>query len=121
MEIRSIDCCAWQGVLKTIHQAFYGQVERGFTPDVRVIMPALKQEVLSDCYLVLSGIIPTDLDPHQNETWTRVCPPLAVNLLCARARDAATSDFCVTSLVLILVAQCAGRVVWGGVRAGAVG
>lgn len=59
-------------VLKTTHQAFYSHIDRGVVADVKTIMPSLKREVLSGCTIVLSGVIPTDLDPHQNELWLRV-------------------------------------------------
>ncbi|XP_066910674.1 RNA polymerase II subunit A C-terminal domain phosphatase-like isoform X2 [Clytia hemisphaerica] len=77
-------------ILERIHKAFYetidavkekggvakkdGEVTRfcsfgTLNPDVRVIAPQLRRQTLTDCNLVFTGVIPTNVPPEKSRPW----------------------------------------------------
>lgn len=56
--------------LTDVHDEFYRRVDEGESePHVAIILPEIKQNVLKDCALVFSGVIPLHYRPQDASIW----------------------------------------------------
>ncbi|KAI9469957.1 MAG: hypothetical protein EXX96DRAFT_612426 [Benjaminiella poitrasii] len=60
-----------QKALIDVHEKFYNQVEQDKTvkPNVANILPALKSNILQDCHILFSGVIPLQFRPEDSSIW----------------------------------------------------
>uniref|UniRef100_A0A0N5AM47 RNA polymerase II subunit A C-terminal domain phosphatase n=1 Tax=Syphacia muris TaxID=451379 RepID=A0A0N5AM47_9BILA len=60
-------------ILTKIHRSFYEQYdEKSEVLDVKKVISCLRRQVLKDCSIVLSGIVPIGVDPKRTEAF-RLC------------------------------------------------
>ncbi|XP_022082329.1 RNA polymerase II subunit A C-terminal domain phosphatase-like isoform X2 [Acanthaster planci] len=68
-----------EDILERIHKEFYDAYDhlqknpecenKPSIPDLKIILPALKQKVLAGVNLVFSGVFPTNMNPEQSKAW----------------------------------------------------
>lgn len=57
-------------ILKQIHTRFYSIYdETKEIPDLKIIVPKIRSEVLKNCYLVFSGLVPTNMKLQQSRAY----------------------------------------------------
>lgn len=63
-----------EDILKSIHKSYYEAYDavkdkEGAIPDLKVIIPDVKQKVLKGCNLVFSGLVPSHIPLHQSRAY----------------------------------------------------
>lgn len=61
-----------EDILKRIHKEFYDeydQMERGEVPDLKQVIPKVRNNVLKGCNLVFSGLVPTHIKLKQSKAY----------------------------------------------------
>lgn len=61
-----------EDILKMVHKRFYEEydkLEAGTVPDLKVIIPAVRSEILKGCRLVFSGLVPTHIKLEQSKAY----------------------------------------------------
>lgn len=57
-------------ILKQIHDRFYGIYDdTKEIPDLKIIVPKIRSEVLRNCNLVFSGLVPTNMKLQQSRAY----------------------------------------------------
>ena len=60
-------------ILVRVHRTFFKQLEAQSAsrqlPDLKVIVPAMRQKVLKGCNIVFSSVFPTNMPPEQSRMW----------------------------------------------------
>ncbi|XP_033626531.1 RNA polymerase II subunit A C-terminal domain phosphatase-like [Asterias rubens] len=57
-------------ILKQIHKEFYDAYDHlQEQPDLKIILPSLRQKILTGVNLVFSGVFPTNINPEQSKAW----------------------------------------------------
>ena len=108
-------------ILERIHKSFYDTLdavkEKGGTakkdteitkycsfgtlnPDVRIIAPQLRRQTLSDCNIVFTGVVPTNVPLEKSRPWrTAISLGARVTTDVIEAKKAAESDLITTHVV----------------------
>jgi RNA polymerase II subunit A C-terminal domain phosphatase len=55
--------------LSTLHQEYFKLYSNTHKPDISIILPSLKQNILVGVHLVFSGVVPLGLDPTKSDIW----------------------------------------------------